>query len=350
MPHGANVLCHVPRKLNEPLSADWAPECSLVFSTNGHLFVEFEGTTGITSKPRPLAEFPAPAELRARYEASAGFSLEDAAAAPLLAPYPGGEATRRYYQDAAIRAVFEKIARCARTGEPKRALLSLATGSGKTFIAVQILRRIADAGQLQRALFVCDRDELRSQASGALQNAFGSDAAEVYKDSDGKNHARNARIHIATYQTLDVDTEEGTANFLTTEYPENYVSHIVIDECHRSAWGKGSQVLTLNPSAVQIGLTATPRHDVGARHGVPVHFSRIMPVHFSHGMPHGMTAPTPGMRIRYMIACYLILSTEINFQPYHHDSSAQSAPHEGSRLLGAGFLRGTGPPARRQAA
>jgi type I restriction enzyme R subunit len=247
-----------------------------VFSTNGHFFVEFDRTTGITSKPRPLAEFPTPAELRVRYEASVGFSLEDAAAAPLLAPYPGGEATRRYYQDAAIRAVFEKIARCARTGEPKHALLSLATGSGKTFIAVQILRRIADAGQLQRALFVCDRDELRSQASGALQNAFGSDAAEVYKDPDGKNHARNARIHVATYQTLDVDTEEGTANFLTTYYPENYFSHIVIDECHRSAWGKWSQVLTRNKSAVQIGLTATPRHlvearhDVGARHGVPL--------------------------------------------------------------------------------
>src|SRR5208283_5431975 len=103
-----------------------------VFSTNGHLFVEFDRTTGLTSKPRPIAEFPPPAELRARYEASVGFSLEDAAAAPLLAPYPGGEATRRYYQDAAIRAVFEKIARCARTREPQRALLSLATGSGKT--------------------------------------------------------------------------------------------------------------------------------------------------------------------------------------------------------------------------
>ena len=156
--------------------------------------------------------------------------------------------------------MFEKIARCQKTGQPRRALLSLATGSGKTYIAVQILKRIGDAGQLQRALFVCDRDELRTQASGALVNVFGGDAAEVYKDSDGKNHARNARVHVATYQTLDVDTEEGTANFLTTYYPENYFSHIVIDECHRSAWGKWFQVLTRNPNAVQIGLTATPRH------------------------------------------------------------------------------------------
>jgi len=241
-----------------------------VFSTNGHLFVEFDRNTGITSKAHPLSDFPSPSDLRARYEVMVGFSLEDPAAAPLLARYPGGEATRRYYQDAAIRAVLEKITRCEKTGQPKRALLSLATGSGKTFIAVQILRKIADAGKLRRALFVCDRDELRSQALGALQNAFGTDAAEVYKDADGRNQARNARIHVATYQTLDVDTEEGTANFLTTYYPPDYFSHIVIDECHRSAWGKWSQVLTRNPSAVQIGLTATPREFVGARHGVPL--------------------------------------------------------------------------------
>jgi type I restriction enzyme R subunit len=231
-----------------------------IYSTNGHLFVEFDRTTGMTSPARPLSEFPAPIELRARYEGCVGFSLEDQAARPLLAPYAGGEATRRYYQDAAIRAVFEKIARCQKTGQPKRALLSLATGSGKTYIAVQILKRIGDAGQLQRALFICDRDELRTQASAALVNVFGGDAAEVYRDPDGKNHARNARVHVATYQTLDVDTEQGTANFLTTYYPEDYFSHIVIDECHRSAWGKWSQVLKRNRNAVQIGLTATPRH------------------------------------------------------------------------------------------
>ena len=87
---------------------------------------------------------------------------------------------RRYYQDAAIRAVLEKIARCQHGGEPRRALLALATGAGKTFIAVNLLKRIADAGQLRRALFVCDRDELRAQALGAFQNVFGADAAEVF--------------------------------------------------------------------------------------------------------------------------------------------------------------------------
>ena len=224
---------------------------ALVFSSNGHLFVEFDRFSGLTTAPRPLAEFPTPADLRARYEQAMGFSLEEPRARPLITRYAGGEeGTRRYYQDAAVRAVLEKLAR----GE-KRALLSLATGAGKTRIAVNLLKRIGDAGQLRRALFVCDRDELRSQGLGAFQNVFGADAAPV----SGGNPQKNARILVATYQTLDVDTDEADANFLTTHYQENYFSHIVIDECHRSAWGKWSQVLTRNPEAVQIGLTATPR-------------------------------------------------------------------------------------------
>ncbi len=231
-----------------------------VFSSNVHQFVEFDCSTGLTSSPKPLTEFPTPDDLRARYEAEMGFTLESPEARPLLQPYPGGEGTRRYYQDAAIRAVMEKIARCRASGEPARALLSMATGCGKTFIAVNLLKRISDAGQLiSRALFVCDRDELRTQALGAFQNVFGSDAAEVYRKPDGTNNAKNARIHIATYQTLGVESDEGDANFLTTLYPEDYFTHIVIDECHRSAWGKWSQVLTQNKNAVQVGLTATPR-------------------------------------------------------------------------------------------
>ena len=121
-----------------------------VFASNGHLFVEFDRFTGLTHAPRKLTKFPTPAELRARYEQGIGFPLDDPAAAPLLQRYPSGEGTRRYYQDAAIRAVLEKIAHCARAGTPKRALLSLATGSGKTFIAVNLLKRIADAGSCRR--------------------------------------------------------------------------------------------------------------------------------------------------------------------------------------------------------
>ncbi len=221
-----------------------------VYSTNGHLFVEFNRATQITSPPRPLDEFPTPEELRAKYESQVGFSLDSEAAKPLLEPYYNGETSRRYYQDAAIRAVFEKLA----TGA-NRALLSLATGAGKTFIAVNLLRRISDAGQMKKALFICDRDELRTQAGVAFQKAFGDNAAEV----SSRNPQKNAKVLIATYQTLDVDSEEADANFLTDNYPEDYFTHIIIDECHRSAWGKWKQVFERNPNAVQVGLTATPR-------------------------------------------------------------------------------------------
>jgi type I restriction enzyme R subunit len=170
-----------------------------VFVSNGHLFVEYDNFSGETRPPRLMTLFPTPEELRYRYERGMGFSLDDDAARPLLMPYPGGESGRRYYQDAAIRAVLETIVQYRLRDEPARALLSLATGAGKTFIAVNLLQRIAAAGQLQRALFICDRDELRTQALSAFQQVFGADAAEVFRRADGSNNARNARVHIATY-------------------------------------------------------------------------------------------------------------------------------------------------------
>lgn len=105
-----------------------------------------------------MAEFPPPDALRQRYEQHMGFNLQDEAAKPLLEPYHNGEGAAVTTKDAAIRAVLEKVACNARGGEPPCALLALATGAGKTFIAVNLLKRIADAGQLKRALFLCGRD------------------------------------------------------------------------------------------------------------------------------------------------------------------------------------------------
>lgn len=238
--HGLEQAKRYGRLLNVPFC----------FSTNGHYFVEFDRFGQVTSEPRPFGEFPSPDDLRARYEASQGFSLSDPNASPLLVRYPGGEDCRRYYQDGAIRAVLEKIAR----GD-KKALLSLATGTGKTRIAVYLLWRLIKAGQLRKALFVCDRDELREQASRAFRAVFSDDAAVV---SVGKDQ-HNARILIATYQTLGVIGAERDETFLTKHYAPDFFSHIIIDECHRSAWGEWKMVLDRNPNAVHIGLTATPR-------------------------------------------------------------------------------------------
>lgn len=277
------------RRLNVPF----------VFSSNGHLYVEYDAFSGRTSQPRPLSDFPTPAELRARYEEGQRFSLTDAAARPLLTRYHLGEATRRYYQDAAIRAVLEKLAR----GE-KRALLSLATGAGKTYIAVNLLRRIADAGQLRKALFICDRDELRLQASAAFQNVFGAEAAVVTH----ANAQMNARVLIATYQTLDIASDEAEANFLLKHYPQNYFSHIVIDECHRSAWGKWSQVMTRNPDAVQIGLTATPRKiQISEATSAAQQDARITADNYRHfGEPVYEYDMSQGIEDGYLAACEIV--------------------------------------------
>ena len=228
------------RRLNVPF----------VYSSNGHQFVEFDASTGLTHGPTPIADFPSPGQLRQRYEAIKGFSLDSPSAKPLSQAYTGGEGQRRYYQDAAIRASLEKVA----AGD-NRVLLAMATGSGKTFVAVNILKKIADAGQLRRALFLCDRDELRNQALSALQAVFGDNAGAA----SAANPATNARIIVATYQTLGVANEDDDPSFLRTHYPEDHFSHIIIDEAHRSAWGKWSEVLRRNDRAVHIGLTATPR-------------------------------------------------------------------------------------------
>lgn len=238
--HGLQQAKEYAKRLNVPF----------IYSSNGYLFVEYDDITGQTSTARDMAEFPSPYQLRKRYETAMGFSLDDEAAKPLLMAYQGGQSVRRYYQDAAVRAVLEKIA-----AGGNRALLSLATGSGKTRIAIYLLQRIADAGKLGRVLFVCDRTELRDQAETAFQNVFGNNAQVV----TSKNPQKNARILIATYQTLDVDSDDDTANFFIKNYPPNYFSHIIIDECHRSAWGKWRIVLENNLAAIQIGLTATPR-------------------------------------------------------------------------------------------
>ena len=293
--HGLEQAKGYGRLLNVPF----------VFSSNGRRFVEYDSFTGMTSEPlQLLTSFPMPEDLRRRYEAGRGFDLEDNIAKPLLTPYEGGDGFRRYYQDAAIRAALEKIARCRKKNEPARVLLSLATGTGKTFIAVNLLKRIADAGRLQRALFLCDRDELRAQAQAAFHNAFSSDAA-IVRLAQGENEARNARVHIATYQTLGVDTEDGDESFLTQHYPEDYFSHIIIDECHRSAWNKWSQVLRRNSNAVQIGLTATPRSITGT--GPDAEQDEEITAHNLRyfGEPAYEYSITQGMDDGYLAACQI---------------------------------------------
>jgi type I restriction enzyme R subunit len=247
-------------------------DAKYVFASNGHLYGEFDFFSGMQNGPFPFVDFPTHQELTERYVCDTNIDLNAPDSEILFMPDSPGWSQTRYYQDAAIRAAFEKILKCWRNGDPPRVLLSLATGSGKTIVATNLLWRMHEAGQLPKpALFVCDRDELREQAYTKLRVAFG-DNVRIVKQERGVNVARNARIHIATYQTLGLDDDtlnEELASFLTEFYPENSFSVIIIDECHRSAWGRWSEVLKRNPDAVHIGLTATPRQLYESKDATP---------------------------------------------------------------------------------
>jgi len=242
-----------------------------VFATNGHRYGEFDKLHQMPAGPFPFADFPTHDDLTARYTKDIGVDITAPEAAMLFMVDAAAFNKPRYYQDAAIRAAFEKVLQCRQAGEPPRVLLSLATGAGKTIIAANLLWRLHEAGQLARpALFLCDRDELREQAWEKLSKAFPKGSVRIVKTEHGQNAARNAKVHIATYQTLGLDDEDQSyASFLTEHYPENAFSVIVIDECHRSAWGRWSEVLKRNPEAVHIGLTATPRQLRESKHQTP---------------------------------------------------------------------------------
>jgi type I restriction enzyme R subunit len=237
-----------------------------VFATNGHLYGEFDFFTNLQRGPDPFADFPAHPDLTARYAKDTGIDVSEPQAAILFQADSPAWSQSRYYQDAAIRAAFEKIILQRQEGTAPRVLLTLATGAGKTIIATNLLWRLSQAEQLPKpALFLCDRDELREQAYTKLKAAFG-DNVRIVKTEKGENAAKNARIHVATYQTLGLDDEEGFASFLTEHYSDDSFSVIIIDECHRSAWGKWSEVLRRNPNAIHIGLTATPRRLEESKH------------------------------------------------------------------------------------
>ena len=201
-----------------------------VFSSNGHLYATWGEDTRQIETNLDLANFPTPEDLRSLWEAIKGFKLDTNAARALFISPKGGARALYYFQDAAIRSALEKIAR--RCDKWNRILIQLATGTGKTVLATQLLHKLAESGQLSRALFVVDRDELRSQALGKLMAIFGDNARVVTTDKPNTN----ARILVASYQTL-LGKEENEPQFWNEHFKNLPLSHIIIDECHRSAWG-----------------------------------------------------------------------------------------------------------------
>ena len=245
-----------------------------VFSSNGDGFV-FHDRTG-ASDPRettlPLDAFPSPADLWARYCAWKG--LDVAAEQVVLQDYydDGSGKAPRYYQVNAVNAAIEAIAK----GQD-RVLLVMATGTGKTYTAFQIIWRLWKAGQKKRILFLADRNVLIDQTMVNDFRPFGgtmaklSTKAKTIERADGSTEDlplgldRKRRIdtayevYLGLYQAITGPEERQK---LFREFSPDFFDLIVIDECHRGSAAEDSawrEILDYFSSATQIGLTATPK-------------------------------------------------------------------------------------------
>jgi type I restriction enzyme, R subunit len=238
-----------------------------VFTSNGDGFVVHDrtGKTSPVEKALTLDELPSPEELWRRYCVWKGITPE---AEPLVTQDYYSEATGkppRYYQVNAINETIEAVAR----GE-NRILLVMATGTGKTFTAFQIIWRLWKSKTKKRILFLADRNILVDQTKTNDFKPFGKAMTKVTNRKVDKSY----EIYLALYQAV-TGTED--ADNIFKQFSPDFFDLIIIDECHRGSASENSAwrvILDYFKSATQIGLTATPKEttDISTTHyfGEPV--------------------------------------------------------------------------------
>ena len=232
-----------------------------VYSTNGHGIFEYDmdSDTG-----KEIDSYPTPEELYQRVQGSNPQKVK-MLKEPLIQE---GSMIPRYYQKLAVQRAIGAIA-----DGKKRVLLTLATGTGKTFISYQIVRkllnlkwRVDGKEQQPKVLFLADRNILVDQAI----NTFNNIESQIVK-VDGKEIRRrngvvpsSANVYFAIYQAITGGANNDEILEYYKQYPKDFFDIIVIDECHRgSANDEGSwrRVLEHFEDAVHLGLTATPKRD-----------------------------------------------------------------------------------------
>jgi type I restriction enzyme R subunit len=222
------------------------------YSSNGDAFLEHDrtGTGNTVERELPLDQFPTPEELWNRYSMARGYTPLQEAVTTQGYYDDGSQKAPRYYQIVAINRTVEAIAR----GE-KRILLVMATGTGKTYTAFQIIWRLWKSGAKKRILFLVDRNILADQTKTNDFKPFGQAMTKITNRTADKAF----EIYLALYQAVTGSEEEQN---IYTQFSPDFFDLIVVDECHRgsaaadAAWRK---VLDYFSSATQIGMTATPK-------------------------------------------------------------------------------------------
>ncbi|MDO6475550.1 DEAD/DEAH box helicase family protein [Alteromonas sp. 1_MG-2023] len=223
-----------------------------VFSSNGDGFYEHDRTSsGKIERELSLDEFPTPEQLWERYKRYKGITTPEAERISAQDYFFDGTSRNpRYYQQIAINRTVEAIAK----GQ-QRILLTMATGTGKTYTAFQIIHRLWKAGAKKRILFLADRNALIDQTRRGDFRHF-KDKMTVIKQ---KKIDKSYEIYLALYQGLTNYDEDKDAY---REFSEDFFDLIVIDECHRGSASEDSawrEILEYFKTATHIGLTATPK-------------------------------------------------------------------------------------------
>lgn len=238
------------------------------YSSNGDGFIEHDFLTG-AEREFALEDFPSPEELYARFksEANGGNGLNSMEEAIIQQPYYYSQSTYppRYYQRIAVNRTLDAIAK----GQ-NRILLVMATGTGKTYTAFQIVYRLLKSKMKNKILYLADRNNLVDQS---IQQDFSPLEKVIHKINYAKDDPATItsyQIYFSLYQQLtgNEDSEEDSSNDellikrLEALFDKDFFDLIIVDECHRGSAKKDSnwrKILDYFSSATQIGMTATPK-------------------------------------------------------------------------------------------
>ena len=258
-----------------------------VYSSNGAGFIERDFFTG-TERELGMSELPSPEELFSRY--MVGKNITEETKEVVLSDYftDGSGKEPRYYQRNAINRVVEAVAK----GQD-RIMLVMATGTGKTYTAFQIIWRLWRTKAKKRVLFLVDRTALADQTLRGEFRHFGEAVTKV----DGPQVDPAYEVYVALYQGLMGGDE--TEKF--KQFSPDFFDLIVVDECHRGSAKEDSlwrSVLDYYKGATQIGLTATPKTADDADNfeyfGEPVYTYSL-----KQGIDDGFLAPYKVIRYRF---------------------------------------------------